>query len=382
MKTERFDPAQLDGAIPRGLAADNGDRAKTNRAGRNTRPGPQVITRRASDIKPEPIAWLWKYWLARGKFHIIAGVPETGKTTIALSYAAIVSSGGEWPDETRATVGSVLIWTAEDDADDTLIPRLTRMGADLDRIHFIEEAIPPGAKSRPFNPATDMPALVEKAKAIGDVALLILDPVVAAVPMTRNSHNNAESRNGMQPVIDFAKASDIAVLGIGHLAKGTVGKDPLERINGSGAFGALPRLVMGAAKNEADGDGEPERIMVRIKSNIGPSGGGFGYHIDTARLLEQPDIEATRIVWELPLEGTARELLAEAECLDEDPKASKVAEAKYFLKIALEKGERLQREIMAEAEAAGISERTLRRAAKGMVGKRKAAMGWYWWALP
>jgi putative DNA primase/helicase len=307
---------------------------------------------------------------------MLAGVPETGKTTIALSYAAIVSSGGEWPDETRATVASVLIWTAEDDADDTLVPRLMRMGADLDRIHFIEEAIPPGAKSRPINPATDMPALVEKARAIGDVALLVLDPVVAAMPMTRNSHNNAESRNGMQPVIDFAKASDIAVIGIGHLTKGTVGKDPLERINGSGAFGALPRLVMGTAKNEADDEDKPERIMVRIKSNIGPSGGGIGYHIDTAPLLERSDVEATRIVWESPLEGTARELLAEAECLDEDDNASKIAEAKYFLKIALEKGERRQREIMAEAKAAGISERTLRRAAKGAVGKRKASDGW------
>ncbi len=183
-----------------------------------------------------------------------------------------------------------------------------------------------------------MPALVEKAKAIGDVALLILDPVVAAVPMTRNSHNNAEARNGMQPVIDFAKASDIAVLGIGHLTKGTVGKDPLERINGSGAFGALPRLVMGAAKNEAEGDDKPERIMVRIKSNIGPSGGGFGYHIDTAPLLEQPDIEATRIVWELPLEGTARELLADAEGLDEDANTSRVAESNAIPKNRVGKG--------------------------------------------
>jgi putative DNA primase/helicase len=343
------------------------------------RQSPQVITRRASEIKPEPIAWLWKYWLARGKLHIIAGVPETGKTTIALSYAATLSSGGTWPDGTRATVGSALIWTAEDDADDTLVPRLMRMGADLDRVHFIEEAIPPGAKARPFNPASDMPALVEKAKAIGDVALLIIDPIVAVMPMTRNSHNNAESRNGMQPVVDFAKASDIAVIGIGHLTKGTAGKDPLERINGSGAFGALPRLVMGAAKNEAGGDNEPERIMVRIKSNIGPSGGGFGYHIDMATLHENPAIEATRIVWELPLEGTARELLAEAE---EDEKTSKVAEATLFLKIALENGERLQREIMAEAKAAGIAEKTLRRAAKGTVGKRQSALGWHWWALP
>jgi len=37
-----------------------------------------------------------------------------------------------------------------------------------------------------------------------------------------------------------------------HLTKGSVGKNPLERLNGSGAFGALPRVVMGAAKNEAE----------------------------------------------------------------------------------------------------------------------------------
>jgi putative DNA primase/helicase len=106
---------------------------------------PEIITRRASDITPEPISWLWKYWLARGKLHIIGGVPETGKTTIALSYAAIISSGATWPDGTRSAVGSVLIWTSEDSPADTLVPRLMRMGADRDRIHFIEQARPPHA---------------------------------------------------------------------------------------------------------------------------------------------------------------------------------------------------------------------------------------------
>jgi putative DNA primase/helicase len=343
---------------------------------------PEIITRRANEIALKPIAWLWKYWLARGKLHIIAGVPETGKTTIALYFAAVLSSGGEWPDGTIATAGDVLIWTSEDDPEDTLIPRLTRMGADLSRIHFIEQARPPDGKPRPFNPATDLPALEDKTKAIGNVALLILDPVVAAVPMSRNSHNNSEARHGMQPVVDYARSTGAAAVGIGHLTKGTAGKDPLERVNGSVAFGALPRLVMGAAKNEADaGEGKPDRIMVRVKSNIGPSGGGFGYHIDMAPLLEQPDIEATRIVWEHALEGTARELLNDAEGLDEDAKTSKIAEAMVFLKTALADGERLGREVAAEAKKVGISERTLERAMKGTVGKRKAALGWYWWSL-
>jgi putative DNA primase/helicase len=343
----------------------------------------EVITRRADEIDPEIIFWVWKYWLARGKIHILAGVPETGKTTLASSYAAIISTGDKWPDGTLADIGNVLFWTSEDDIADTLIPRLMRMGADRSRIHFIEQARGPDGKTRPFNPATDIHALESKIKGIGNVDLIILDPMVAAIPMSRNSHNDAESRNAMQPLVDLARAMMVAVLGIAHLTKGTAGKDPLERINGSGAFGAVARLVMGAAINMAEGDDEPERIMVRVKTNIGPKGGGFGYHIEAGNLYERPDFEATRIVWELPLEGTARELLNKAENTNgDDDRNSKLDDARLFLKEALAKGERPAREIEAEAKAAGIAARTLDRARKGTIGSRRAALGWYWWLLP
>jgi putative DNA primase/helicase len=142
----------------------------------------------------------------------------------------------------------------------------------------------------------------------------------------------------------------------------------------------LPRLVMFAANNAAEGEDQPERIMVRVKSNISKSGGGFGYHIDAAPLNEHPDIQATRIVWELPLEGTARELLAEAEGQDADARVTKLEQAKKFLKTALNSGERRQTDIQAEAEALGICEKTLRRAAKEGVAKRKEGQGgpWLW----
>jgi len=229
--------------------------------------------------------------------HIIGGVPETGKTTIALAYAAIISSGATWPDGTRAAVGNVLIWTSEDDPADTLVPRLIRMGAELSRIHFIEQAISPGAKSRPFNPATDMLALVAKAAAIGDVVLLILDPV-----------------------------------------------------------------------------------MVRIKSNIGPSGGGFGYHIDMATLIENPAIEATRIVWESELEGTAKELLNSAEG-DQTGKVPKLGMAKQFLADILASARLPATEIETFARAANVSWASVRRASDEM-GIRKFREGnKSWWQL-
>ena len=49
-------------------------------------------------LTPTPIAWVWEYWLAQGKLHILAGAPGQGKTTIALAFAATITSGGRWPD--------------------------------------------------------------------------------------------------------------------------------------------------------------------------------------------------------------------------------------------------------------------------------------------
>jgi putative DNA primase/helicase len=68
-------------------------------------------------------------WLAAlGKFHLLAGAPGTGKTTIAVSIAATVSAGARWPDGTAAEHGDVLIWSAEDGVSDTLLPRLLVAG--------------------------------------------------------------------------------------------------------------------------------------------------------------------------------------------------------------------------------------------------------------
>src|SRR5271156_4221351 len=52
-------------------------------------------------IAPRAIEWLWPGWLARGRLHILAGQPGAGKTTLALEFAAIISSAGAWPDGAR-----------------------------------------------------------------------------------------------------------------------------------------------------------------------------------------------------------------------------------------------------------------------------------------
>jgi len=66
-----------------------------------------ITLTRADGIKPERINWVWVGWVARGKVHVIAGAPGTGKTTAAVALAGRLTTGGRWPDGTRAPVGDV-----------------------------------------------------------------------------------------------------------------------------------------------------------------------------------------------------------------------------------------------------------------------------------
>jgi putative DNA primase/helicase len=303
---------------------------------------------------PEIVNWIWKGWLARGKFHLIAGAPEAGKTTIALSLAAILSAADYWPDGTKASAGNVLVWCNEDDLADTILPRLIQMGADLKHIKFVfQQRDTIDGKPRPFDPSRDMEPLTQAAANIeGGVTMLILDPVVAAVGGKVDSHNNSQTRSALQPVKDFAEKADCAVVGISHFTKGTSGKDPIERVTGSLAFGALPRLVIAVCINgEEDG---PERLFVRAKTNIGPRGGGFGFSIVALPLLEQPNITATRVKWGEALEGSAKELLDDAAPKESGGTKQEMAEG--FLRTAIKIGEkRAPEDVTKEAKECGIS---------------------------
>jgi len=81
-------------------------------------------------IQPVALEWLWDGRIPRGKLCVVAGDPGLGKSYLTLYMAAVLSRGGEWPDGSRAARENVLIVSAEDDAADTIRPRLDRLGAD------------------------------------------------------------------------------------------------------------------------------------------------------------------------------------------------------------------------------------------------------------
>ncbi|MCU0679002.1 MAG: glycogen/starch synthase, partial [Planctomycetes bacterium] len=147
-------------------------------------------------------------------------------------------------------------------------------GADLERIIRKRKkdltGILNGIDTNFFDPARDMPLLHRTVDEAGGVSVLVLDPIVSAIQ--GDSHKNAEVRRGLQPIVDFAAATDAAVIGITHLSKGTGGQDPVDRITGSLAFGAVTRLAFLVAREDAGEEGSSRRVITRAKSNIGPDG--------------------------------------------------------------------------------------------------------------
>lgn len=103
-------------------------------------------------------------------------------------------------------------------------------------------------------------------------------------------------------------------------------------------------------------------------------GGGFAYRVEPVTISAGGhEIETTRIVWGEQLQGTAREILGNAEASQDEAKGA-LAEACDFLWTELEDGPVLVTELQRRANAAGISERTLKRAYP-VVGAKKVRDG-------
>ena len=334
-----------------------------------------------TEIRPRPVTWLWPGWLAHGKLHILAGRPGCLKTTTAIGFAAGVTVGGYWPDGSQMAQGNVVVWSGEDSVEDTLLPRFMAAGGDRAHIAFISGVEDDGTK-RGFDPSLDMEALAAVCATLGGVNLIVVDPVVSIT--TGDSHKNAETRRDLQPLVDLAERTQAVVIGIHHLTKRSEGADPVDRVSGSLAFGAAPRVILLSALDPKSGAAGPSGVLMRAKSNVGSSHGGFAFSAEQRPLDDEPDISAQRILWGEFVDKSARDILEEFE-----GKVKAAAEKKRkiieFLTEALAgRGPRMAAEVEDEGEKLGFSVWALRRALKKLGGTtQKASFGTGWiWELP
>lgn len=342
------------------LLAEEADRlAALIRSGKKTKSRPHLELVRVSEVEAQAVEWLWPNRVPLGKLTLLCGDPGLGKSHLTADIAARVTTGSRWPDDPAPCLpGSVILFSAEDDVADTIRPRLERAGADVTKVHVLESVKARNPKTgimerRSFSLADDLPALEQNLQTIGDVKLLVIDPVSSYTGGV-DSHKNAEVRSLLAPLAELAQRYGVAVLAVTHLSKGAGGK-AVYRATGSLAFAAAARAVWMIAK---DLDEPTKRLLLPVKCNIAPELSGLSFHI-------QSDFGGSFVAWDAnPIPMTADGyLLAESkqqENRSHDPTA--LDQAVAFLENQLADGPMLTTELKSGATANGISAKTLERA--------------------
>jgi putative DNA primase/helicase len=255
----------------------------------------RLISYRASDLKPERLVWVWPGRIPEGKLVLLGGPPGLGKSQLTAFISAVVSNGGTWPCGEGSTLpGDVIFMSAEDGIRDTIVPRLMAAGANTGRVHIVAAATKPdGTGRKTFSLKTDVDLLEAKAREIGAVRLIIVDPISAYMGGA-DGNGNVETREVLEPLAEMADRLRIAVVAVTHLNKGGAGgQSALNRFAGSIAFVAAARAAFAVIEDSED-DGR--RLLLQAKNNLGARCNGLAFRLEQ-RIVDD-DILSSNVMFE------------------------------------------------------------------------------------
>lgn len=343
------------------------------------RPGLDIIC--MTDVQAKQVEWLWNGRFALGKVSVVAGNGGLGKSTILCDLAARTSTGADWPDgSANSCKGSVLILAAEDAADDTIKPRLAAAGADMSKVFSIS-AVRESENGirRSFNLQADLARLEKEIQKIGDVRLVIVDPVSSYLGKV-DSHKNADVRSVLEPAGRLAERRKVALVFNNHFSKGA--GDANSRVIGSVAFVNQARAAFIVTP---DADDETRLLFIPSKMNIAARGEGLAYRIGGyVAKVDGVEISTSQICWESsPVSMSADAALA---AIADEKNGSALDDAAAFLQVTLADGPVAANEVKRLANEAGVAWATIRRAKAGIVEIKPGPVGtkdrWKWHLTP
>ncbi len=315
------------------------------------------------DVQTREVNWLWYPYIPYGKITVIEGDPGEGKTTLALTLAALLSRGQPLPcdEDIPYEPISIIYQTAEDGIDDTIKPRLEKANADCSKIRVIDET------EKELSMTDER---LEQAIAETKAKLVILDPIQAYIGSNVDMHRANEIRPVLKRLGIIAEKYGCAIVLIGHMNKASGSKSTYRGL-GSIDIQATARSVLLVARIP---DKPNIRIMAQDKSSLAAAGDSIGFEISEDRGFECIG----------PYDITVDELLAGKEGRGRKKLDVAIAFIKEYFGAESEVS---SNNIEEEATRKGIKRNTLLSAKKKLgitAGNRKNTDGtMYWtWVLP
>lgn len=280
--------------------------------------GRRIELTAASTIQIEPTYWLWDQRIPLGELSLIAGREDLGKSTVAFTLAAWITTG-RMRGQFDGTPRNVLVAASEDDWARTIVPRLTAAQADLRRVYRVDVIDDDGIEGSLDFPS-DIIRLETAARQV-EAALLILDPITSRLAASLDSHKDADVRRALEPLVALAHRTFMTILGLIHVNKGA-DRDVLNSIMASRAFSAVPRSVLFVIRDPDDDEGQV-RCFGNAKNNLGPAGlKTYRFRIAGHQVGEKNGVEiwTGRVDWDESTERDIREIAgAAADAKGGDP---------------------------------------------------------------
>jgi putative DNA primase/helicase len=348
--------------------------AEPGRGGPRVTIGPaDPVIVRASAVRPRPVEWLWPGRIPLAKLTTFAGPGGLGKTFVLLDVAARVSRGLPWPqdDGSCAPTGSVLFISGEDEPDDTLVPRLIELGADLNRVAFLTSKALGAFTLNDSNLELLRKAIRQVGK---DLKVIVIDPPTAYLGGV-NDHKNSELRQLLTPLKELAARRRLALVFNTHFTKPAGHKvEAAMRIMGSVAWSNAVRSTHVFVRDPHD----PGRVLFcPVKVNLGRLHRGLAYRIEETETL-------ARVAWLGEVDVTAE------EAVNPQPHERRDSEASdWLIERFQERREWSSAELFQAAREHGISRSAIFEAKRLIclpkARKRTLPNGdeaWYWWVPP
>lgn len=251
----------------------------------------------ASTVTTRNVTWAWDKYFPLGKLVLIEGDPGDGKSILTTDLAARFSTGVLMPDGSNgAGPWPVIMVSAEDDLDDTIVPRLEAAGADLNKLHLVSHGATPEV---PFSFDEGLPAIYNLITRTG-AKLVFFDPLMAMLGDQVDSHNDHSVRRALQPLRLLATRTGATVVVVRHLNKGGSGTKAIYRGGGSIAFTGAARATFLVTAKHDDPD---TRVFACVKSNLARKPPSLTYTVDISP-AGMPYVK-----WGDPVEVTAQQAL-------------------------------------------------------------------------